>query len=151
MVSDGPRRDRVRRWRRGGGTRQRRASTAARLAACAATRRMPRLISRRLTARLRLARHLTFVVPMCRAATRRCFTGSLLKDCPARPARQKVLSRLLRNGARGNSCSCTKFPRLQCGQITLWMTVIVHRLHNSVVHRTLPDCPVIICIHDVVF
>jgi len=42
---------------------------AARLAACAAMRRMPRLISRRLTARLRLARHLTFVVPLCRAAT----------------------------------------------------------------------------------
>ena len=32
-------------------------STAARLAACAVTRQMPRLISRRLTARLRPARH----------------------------------------------------------------------------------------------
>ena len=48
---------------------QQAASTAARLVACAATRRMPRLISRCLIARLRLPRHLTFVVLLCRAAT----------------------------------------------------------------------------------
>ena len=51
------------------------AGTAARLAACAATRRMPRLISGRLTARLRLARHLTFVVPLaCFAMAREAVT-----------------------------------------------------------------------------
>ena len=29
--------------------------------------------------------------------------------------------------------------------------MIVHRLHNSVVYRTLPLCLVIICIHDAAF
>ena len=129
------------------------ASTPARLAACAATRRMYRLISRRLTARLRLARHVTFVVPLCRVTTHPD-KQALHRQPPQGLSRRtasctKFLPRLLRNGARGNSC--TKFPRLQCGQITLWMTVIVHRLHNSVVYRTLPRCPVIICMHDAAF
>jgi len=82
-------------------------STAARLAACAATRRTPRLINRRLTARLRLARHLTFVVPLCRAATHPD-KQALHRQPPEGQSRRtasctKFLPRL-RNGARGNNC-----------------------------------------------
>ena len=110
--------------------------TVVRLTACVATRRMPRLINRRLTARLRLARHLTFVVPLCRAATH---------------LDKQALHRQPPKGQSRRTASCTKQPRLQCGHITLWMTVIVHRLDNSVVYRTLPHCPVIICMHDAAF
>jgi len=90
---------------------QQAASTAARLVACAATRRMPRLISRRLTARLRLARHLTFVVPLCRAATH--------------PDNQ-ALHRQPPQGLSRRTASCTKFlPRLRNGardELYKWAT-----------------------------
>ena len=67
----------------------------------AVTRQMPRLISRRLTARLRPARHLTFVVPLCRAATH--------------PDKQ-ALHRQRPEGQSRRTASCTKFlPRLRNG------------------------------------
>ena len=102
---------------------------AARLAACAVTRQMPRLISKRFTGRLRPARQLTFVVPLCRAATHPD-KQALHRQRPEGQSRRtasrtKFLPRL-RNGARGNRSvlTCTTPSRSRglraANQITVW-------------------------------